>query len=186
MRTVCCMALLLLLIGCQSLEPIEAWQQNSSSCTTLVVDDCKGGVEALSLDDTTGSLAAWTRFQGLTIGMTAEQRAQALEKAPEGEVEQLQQVLLLSHPDAGYRERLRAQLRLETILGSLPVGLSNLFNTVYAYNQRLLENESALTLAQRNSTQQKATISELRAKLKALTQIEDKLRHSNQEAPNEP
>ena len=75
--TVCCIVLLSVLNGCQSLDPIESWQQNTSSCT-LVLDGCAGGVEALSLEDTTGSLAAWTRYQGLTMGMTDDQRVRAL------------------------------------------------------------------------------------------------------------
>jgi hypothetical protein len=78
--------------------------------------------------------------------------------------------------------RFAAQTQLNDKLTTLPKGLADLLRWDLAYNQKLLESESAVTALSRLNAQQQEQLDRLRRqskdlqkKIDALTQIEAKL-----------
>ncbi len=139
----------------------------------------------LALQDDAATLSAWQAFRGEVLQMTTAQRdavSKTLEKTPVGE---LQGLLLRLHPDTPYAVRFRAQNQLSEQLSRLPAGLAALLRWDYAYNQKLLESESAVKALGRLNGQQQDNLeklqkqnADLQKKIEALTQIEAKLNQS--------
>lgn len=130
------------------------------------------------------TLSAWQQFRGELLGLNASQReslAKQLTKS-ENAVTNLQLLLLRLHPENPYPVRLKAQGQLAELVAKLPVDLANLLRWDLAYNQRLLESESALKALTRLNGQQEDNLeklqkqnADLQKKIEALTQIEAKL-----------
>ncbi len=139
----------------------------------------------LALLDDMATLGAWQSYRGEVLQMSAAQReavSKSLEKTPVGE---LQSLLLRLHPDTPYAVRFRAQNQLSEQLSRLPAGLAALLRWDYAYNQKLLESESAVKALGRLNGQQQDNLdklqkqnADLQKKIEALTQIEAKLNQS--------
>jgi hypothetical protein len=139
----------------------------------------------LALLDDALTLSAWQGYRTDVLQMSAAQRdtaAKALGKTP---VEELQALLLRIHPDTPYAVRFRAQNQLSEQLVRLPAGLAALLRWDYAFNQKLLESESAVKALGRLNGQQQDNLdklqkqnADLQKKIEALTQIEAKLNQS--------
>ncbi len=139
----------------------------------------------LALLDDALTLSAWQGYRTDVLQMSAAQRdtaAKALGKTP---VEELQALLLRMHPDTPYAVRFRAQNQLSEQLVRLPAGLAALLRWDYAFNQKLLESESAVKALGRLNGQQQDNLdklqkqnADLQKKIEALTQIEAKLNQS--------
>lgn len=138
----------------------------------------------LAIADDTTTLTAWQNFRSELLAMNAQQRdtlAKTLSKA-DNPVATLQSMLLRMHPEASYAVRLKAQSQLAELLAKLPTGLAALLRWDLAYNQRLLESESAVKALTRLNSQQDDNVEklqkqndDLQKKIEALTQIEAKL-----------
>ncbi len=139
----------------------------------------------LALLDDVATLGAWQNFRSEVLQMSAAQReafAKTLVKTPVGD---LQSLVLRLHPDTPYAVRFRAQNQLSEQLNRLPAGLAALLRWDYAYNQKLLESESAVKALGRLNGQQQDNLdklqkqnADLQKKIEALTQIEAKLNQS--------
>lgn len=139
----------------------------------------------LAILDDAVTLGAWQKFRTEVLQMNATEResfSKSLEKTPVGE---LQSLLLRLHPDTSYSVRFRAQNQLSEQLNRLPAGLAALLRWDYAYNQKLLESESAVKALGRLNGQQQENLdklqkqnADLQKKIEALTQIEAKLNQS--------
>lgn len=137
---------------------------------------------AMAISDDAASLTAWREFRGELLKMTAKQRDNLSKNLQYGPVVSLQQLLIRIHPDTPYPVRFKAQTQLGEQLNTLPPGLADMLRWDHAYNQKLLESESAVKALGRLNGQQQDNLerlqkqnSDLQKKIDALTQIEAKL-----------
>lgn len=140
---------------------------------------------AMAISDEASSLMAWREFRSELLKMTAKQRDNLSKNLQYGPVVALQQLLIRIHPDTPYPIRFKAQTQLGEQLNTLPAGLADMLRWDHAYNQKLLESESAVKALGRLNGQQQDNLerlqkqnSDLQKKIDALTQIEDKLNQS--------
>jgi len=140
---------------------------------------------AMAISDEASSLTAWREFRSELLKMTAKQRDNLSKNLQYGPVVALQQLLIRIHPETPYPIRFKAQTQLGEQLNTLPTGLADMLRWDHAYNQKLLESESAVKALGRLNGQQQDNLerlqkqnSDLQKKIDALTQIEDKLNQS--------
>jgi len=140
---------------------------------------------AMAISDDPSSLIAWSEFRSELLKMTAKQRENLSKNLQYGPVVALQQLLIRIHPDTPYPIRFKAQTQLGEQLNTLPAGLADMLRWDHAYNQKLLESESAVKALGRLNGQQQDNLerlqkqnSDLQKKIDALTQIEAKLNQS--------
>jgi len=136
----------------------------------------------LAIADDTGTLSAWQDFRAQLLPMNGTQRDALSKTLPNTPVGALQQLLLKLHPETTYAVRFKAQMQLGEQLTQLPAGLAALLRWDFAYNQKLLESESAVKALGRLNGQQQDNLDKLQKqnadllkKIDALTQIEAKL-----------
>ncbi|MCT6701109.1 hypothetical protein [Rheinheimera sp. 4Y26] len=136
----------------------------------------------LAISDDALSLTAWAKFRSELLAMNGKQRDALSKELPPSAVSNLQQLLIRIHPDTPYAVRFKAQMQLGEQLTILPKGLAELLRWDYAYNQKLLESESAVKALGRLNGQQQDNLdrlqkqnADLQKKIDALTQIEAKL-----------
>lgn len=136
----------------------------------------------LAIADDTGTLSAWQDFRAQLLSMNGTQRDALSKTLPNTPVGALQQLLLKLHPETTYAVRFKAQMQLGEQLTQLPAGLAALLRWDFAYNQKLLESESAVKALGRLNGQQQDNLEKLQKqnadllkKIDALTQIEAKL-----------
>ncbi len=139
----------------------------------------------MAISDDALSLSAWSEFRSELLKMTAKQRENLSKNLQFGPVVALQQLLIRIHPENPYSVRFKAQTQLGEQLSSLPPGLADMLRWDHAYNQKLLESESAVKALGRLNGQQQDNLerlqkqnADLQKKIDALTQIEDKLNQS--------
>ena len=176
------------LLGCQLLpqpvpvpaqQPAEALQEQPAEVEPVApVAD----VAVLHIDDTAKTLQAWVNYRTAVLGRLNEERDLLNTEANQDEVWQLKRTMLQLHPDTPYLNRLRIQMQLSEQLASLPAPLAELLSWDLAFNQKLLEAESAVSALTRLNAQQHDNIErlqkinkELQKKIDALTQIEAQL-----------
>lgn len=183
------MGLSLLLVGCQGvpapLPVILKPKPAPEKVVELPKEQPAPVAPKLAILDDAVTLGAWQKFRAEVLQMNAAEResfSKSLEKTPVGE---LQNLLLRLHPDTSYTVRFRAQNQLSEQLNRLPAGLAALLRWDYAYNQKLLESESAVKALGRLNGQQQENLdklqkqnADLQKKIEALTQIEAKLNQS--------
>tara|TARA_B100001059_G_scaffold43554_1_gene35641 strand:+ start:116405 stop:116980 length:576 start_codon:yes stop_codon:yes gene_type:complete len=139
----------------------------------------------LSLSDDAATLQAWVYYRAGILQNLAAWR-EALADLPEpDQVQILQRIMVLLHPDIPYLTRLRVQMQLAEQIAILPPGLAALFSWDLTLNQKLLETESAVSALTRLNAQQHDNIErlqkknkDLQKKIDALTQIEAQLNQS--------
>jgi hypothetical protein len=136
----------------------------------------------LAISDDALSLTAWAEFRSQLLLMNAKQRDALAKELTPSAVTNLQQLLIRIHPDTPYAVRFKAQMQLGEQLTTLPKGLAELLRWDHAYNQKLLESESAVKALSRLNGQQQDNLerlqkqnADLQKKIDALTQIEAKL-----------
>ncbi|MEE2000769.1 MULTISPECIES: hypothetical protein [Alkalimonas] len=145
----------------------------------------------LSLADDSDSLLAWLQFRQQVLSSSSLQREQwELEEQPE--LAAIQTSLMQLHPENNYLTRFRAQMQLAEHLMLAAPDLAALFGWDLAFNQKLLEAESAIsalsrTLAdvQHEHEQLRARNLELEQQIEALTQIEARLNQPDNGVNNE-
>lgn len=145
----------------------------------------------LSLADDSDSLLAWLQFRQQVLSSSSLQREQwELEVQPE--LAAIQSSLMQLHPENNYLTRFRAQMQLAEHLMLAAPDLAALFGWDLAFNQKLLEAESAIsalsrTLAdvQHEHEQLRARNLELEQQIEALTQIEARLNQPDNGVDNE-
>ena len=176
------------LLGCQLLpQPVPVPAQQPAE--TLLEQPAEvepaapvADVAALTIDDTAKTLQAWVNYRTAVLGRLNEERDLLNTEANQDEVWQLKRTMLQLHPDTPYLNRLRIQMQLSEQLASLPAPLAELLSWDLAFNQKLLEAESAVSALTRLNAQQHDNIErlqkinkELQKKIDALTQIEAQL-----------
>lgn len=139
-------------------------------------------VPQLAIADDAMTLSAWQNFRTELLQMNSNQRDSLSKSLPNTPVGNLQQLLLRLHPETSYAVRFKAQMQLGEELTQLPGGLAALLRWDFAYNQKLLESESAVKALGRLNGQQQDNLeklqkqnADLQKKIDALTQIEAKL-----------
>lgn len=145
----------------------------------------------LTLADDDNSLLAWLQFRQQVLSSSSLQREQwELEEQPE--LAAIQTSLMQLHPENSYLTRFRAQMQLAEHLMLAAPDLAALFGWDLAFNQKLLEAESAIsalsrTLAdvQHEHEQLRARNLELEQQIEALTQIEARLNQPDNGVNNE-
>ncbi|MEN3157719.1 hypothetical protein ABC502_04960 [Alkalimonas sp. NCh-2] len=145
----------------------------------------------LTLADDSDSLLAWLQFRQQVLSSSSLQREQwELEEQPE--LAAIQTSLMQLHPENNYLTRFRAQMQLAEHLMLAAPDLAALFGWDLAFNQKLLEAESAIsalsrTLAdvQHEHEQLRARNLELEQQIEALTQIEARLNQPDNGVNNE-
>lgn len=145
----------------------------------------------LTLADDDNSLLAWLQFRQQVLSSSSLQREQwELEAQPE--LAAIQTSLMQLHPENNYLTRFRAQMQLAEHLMLAAPDLAALFGWDLAFNQKLLEAESAIsalsrTLAdvQHEHEQLRARNLELEQQIEALTQIEARLNQPDNGVNNE-
>lgn len=176
----------LLLAGCQHKPVALPVVSKPLPEPTKVVEIPKTAPEpvkpALALDDSTAALLAWQEFRAELLKMTIKQREQFGRTLPDTPVAKLQQLLIRIHPDTPYAVRFKAQMELAEQLQTLPPLLAAVFRWDFAFNQKLLESESAVKALGRLNGQQQDQLerlqkrnTDLQKKIDALTQIEARL-----------
>ncbi len=133
----------------------------------------------LALNDEVTSLQAWRDFRSQLLQMNSQQREQLSKSLPNTAVAALQQLLIKLHPETPYPVRFKAQMQFSEQISKLTPALADLFRWDHAYNQKLLESESAVKALSRQNGQQQDEIDrlhkqtkDLQKKIDALTQIE--------------
>ncbi len=139
-------------------------------------------VPQLAIADDAMTLSAWQNFRTELLQMNSTQRDALSKSLPNTPIGNLQQLLLRLHPETSYAVRFKAQMQLGEQLTQLPPGLAALLRWDFAYNQKLLESESAVKALGRLNGQQQDNLEKLQKqnadllkKIDALTQIEAKL-----------
>ncbi|QBL08179.1 hypothetical protein E0Z06_00940 [Rheinheimera sp. D18] len=139
----------------------------------------------LSLHDDALTLQAWINYRASILNQMNEERELLANDSVQDDVWQLKRTILQLHPDTPYLTRLRIQMQLAEQLAALPAPLAALLSWDLAFNQKLLEAESAVSALTRLNAQQhdnierlQKTNKELQKKIDALTQIEAQLNQS--------
>ncbi|MEH8021951.1 hypothetical protein [Rheinheimera metallidurans] len=139
----------------------------------------------LSLHDDALTLQAWISYRASILNQMDEERELLANDSVQDDVWQLKRTILQLHPDTPYLTRLRIQMQLAEQLAALPAPLAALLSWDLAFNQKLLEAESAVSALTRLNAQQhdnierlQKTNKELQKKIDALTQIEAQLNQS--------
>jgi cell division protein FtsB len=147
--------------------------------------------ERLLLADDNASLLTWLQFRDWVLNSGMLQREQ-LQLQDDDKVAAIQLSLLQLHPENSYLTRFRAQMQLQDHLMVAPPDLSALFSWELAFNQKLLEAESAVSALtringelQQELDQQQAKNRELEQQIEALTQIEARLNQPENGEQNE-
>lgn len=183
---ICIYLCLLLLSGCQTLlTPAPQPQQATAEPVTepVVAEPEPAPVQpALAINDSSDMLQAWVQYRASILTRLNEERDVLAADASNDEVWQLKRTILQLHPDTPYLSRLRVQMQLTEQLQLLPTALAELLSWDLAFNQKLLEAESAVSALTRLNAQQHDNIErlqktnrELQKKIDALTQIEAQL-----------
>ncbi|MCC5825993.1 hypothetical protein [Alkalimonas sp.] len=177
--------MLLSLVGCQLLNSQQVASEPEAVAELVEFEpepDTTAEPELqLSLGDDGNSLLAWLQFRQQVLSSSSLQREQwLLEEQPE--LAAIQMSLMQLHPENNYLTRFRAQMQLAEHLMLASPDLAALFGWDLAFNQKLLEAESAIsalsrTLAdvQHEHEQLRARNLELEQQIEALTQIEARL-----------
>ncbi|NRQ41706.1 hypothetical protein HRH59_03865 [Rheinheimera sp. YQF-2] len=181
-------SLLLLLNGCQLLvpppppdtTPAEPVVQPEPSTPTL--PEPEPVATPLAIADDAATLQAWVNYRAAMLGRMNEERDNLLADTSQDEIWALKRTILQLHPDTPYLTRLRVQMQSAEQLAQLPAPLAALLSWDLAFNQKLLEAESAVSALTRLNAQQhdnlerlQKTNKELQKKIDALTQIEAQL-----------
>lgn len=158
---------------------------------TLVAETVEPELATLKLDDTASSLQAWVNYRAALLTQLNEERELLNAQQEKDDVWTLKRTLLQLHPDTPYLTRLKLQMQLVDQLASLPPSLAALLSWDLAFNQKLLEAESAVSALTRLNAQQhdnierlQKTNKELQKKIDALTQIEAQLNQPSAEDNN--
>lgn len=189
MKKWCLLGFGLVLAGCQGvpapLPVIVQPKPEPQKVVELPPEQPEPSKPQLALRDDAATLNAWQHYRAAVLQMNSAERdaaGKALQKSP---VDELKGLLLRIHPDTPYPVRFRAQNQLSEQLSRLPAGLADLLRWDYAYNQKLLESESAVKALGRLNGQQQDNLerlqkqnADLQKKIEALTQIEAKLNQS--------
>lgn len=145
----------------------------------------------LMLADDQATLMVWLKFREWVLNSSMLQREQ-LQLHDDEQVAAIQSSLSQLHPENNYLTRFRAQMQLAERLMVAPPELMALFSWELAFNQKLLEAESAVSALTRINgelqlelEQQQARNRELEQQIEALTQIEARLNQPESEEPNE-
>lgn len=182
-----CMYLcLLLLSGCQTLlTPAPQPQQAAAEPVTepAAPEPEPTPVQtALAINDDSDILKAWVQYRASILTRLNDEREVLAADSSDDAIWQLKRTILQLHPDTPYLSRLRVQMQLTEQLQSLPTTLAELLSWDLAFNQKLLEAESAVSALTRLNAQQHDNIErlqktnrELQKKIDALTQIEAQL-----------
>lgn len=187
MKTGVIISLLLLLNGCQLLPPpppaetpAEPVIQLDTPPLTLPVPEPVSA--PLAIADDAATLQAWVNYRAAMLGRMNEERDVLLADTEQDEIWALKRTILQLHPDTPYLTRLRVQMQSAEQLAQLPAPLAALLSWDLAFNQKLLEAESAVSALTRLNAQQhdnlerlQKTNKELQKKIDALTQIEAQL-----------
>jgi len=189
MKRLSLVGLVLLLAGCQGVPaPLPEITKPKPEPEKIVEQPAKPTEPAkptLALSDDSLTLQAWQQYRREVLQMNSSQRDAALKALDKTPVAELQSLFIRLHPDTSYAVRFKAQNQLAEQLNKLPVGLSNLLRWDYAWNQKLLESESAVKALGRLNGQQQDNLDkllkqnkDLQKKIDALTAIEAKLNQS--------
>ena len=132
--------------------------------------------------DDAATLQAWVNYRAGMLNRINEERELLNADTAQDDVWQLKRTILQLHPDTPYLSRLRVQMQLAEQLATLPAPLAALLSWDLAFNQKLLEAESAVSALTRlnahhhdNIDRLQITNKELQKKIDALTQIEAQL-----------
>lgn len=180
------LAVVVIVTGCQSVppEPKESLPEAPISLPEplIRVEEQKPLKAELALSDEPLVLQAWQEFRSKLVRMTPKERELLQKNLQPNDVSSLQSLLIRLHPESPYTVRFAAQTQLNDKLQTLPAGLADVLRWDLAYNQKLLENESAVTALSRLNAQQQSRLEQLnrqskdlQKKIDALTQIEAKL-----------
>ena len=139
----------------------------------------------LAISDDAATLQAWVNYRASMLNRINEERELLNADTVQDDVWQLKRTILQLHPDTPYLSRLRVQMQLAEQLATLPAPLAALLSWDLAFNQKLLESESAVKALGRLNGQQQDNLdklqkqnADLQKKIEALTQIEAKLNQS--------
>lgn len=180
------LGLCLALAACQGVKPVVPVVNKTlpkvEPAQTQLVEPPKPVKAELAIADDTLTLQAWRDFRAQLLLMPVAERDLLLRSFRTNPVTTLQTLLIKLHPESPYAVRFAAQTQLNDKLTTLPKGLADLLRWDLAYNQKLLESESAVTALSRLNAQQQEQLDRLRRqskdlqkKIDALTQIEAKL-----------
>ena len=180
------LAVCLVFTGCQGVKPIVPVVNKAlpkvEPAQTQQVEPPKPVKAELAIADDALTLQAWRDFRAQLLLMPVAERDLLLRSFRTNPVTTLQTLLIKLHPESPYAVRFAAQTQLNDKLTTLPKGLADLLRWDLAYNQKLLESESAVTALSRLNAQQQEQLDRLRRqskdlqkKIDALTQIEAKL-----------
>lgn len=187
MKTSLLLAALLLLTGCQlpplpepvtpePVEPLEAEPQ------PVQLPEPEPVATPLVISDDAATLQAWVNYRASMLNRVNEERELLNASTEQDDVWQLKRTILQLHPDTPYLTRLRLQMQSADQLATLPAPLAALLSWDLAFNQKLLEAESAVSALTRLNAQQHDNVErlqkinkELQKKIDALTQIEAQL-----------
>lgn len=187
MKTSLLLAGLLLLTGCQlpppsepvtpePVEPLEAEPQ------PVQLPEPEPVATPLAISDDAATLQAWVNYRASMLNRVNEERELLNASTEQDDVWQLKRTILQLHPDTPYLTRLRLQMQSADQLATLPAPLAALLSWDLAFNQKLLEAESAVSALTRLNAQQHDNVErlqkinkELQKKIDALTQIEAQL-----------
>ncbi|MDP4536553.1 hypothetical protein Q3O60_10170 [Alkalimonas collagenimarina] len=187
--------LLLSLAGCQLLQTESV---RTSTEDDIVMPESSPELIAepeqeaeLILADDGVSMLAWLQFKDWVLNSSILQR-EALPLHDDEQVAAIQSSLAQLHPDNNYLTRFRAQMQLAERLMVAPPELTTLFSWELAFNQKLLEAESAVSALtrinaelQQELEQNQARNRELEQQIEALTQIEARLNQPENGEPHE-
>ncbi|MDX5406004.1 MAG: hypothetical protein LPK11_03025 [Chromatiaceae bacterium] len=187
MKTSLLLAGLLLLTGCQlptppepvtpePVEPLDAEPQ------PVQLPEPEPVATPLAISDDAATLQAWVNYRASMLNRVNEERELLNASTEQDDVWQLKRTILQLHPDTPYLTRLRLQMQSADQLATLPAPLAALLSWDLAFNQKLLEAESAVSALTRLNAQQHDNVErlqkinkELQKKIDALTQIEAQL-----------
>jgi len=187
MKTGVIISLLLLLNGCQLLPPAPLTETPAEPVISLEPPPLTLPVPEpvsapLAIADDAATLQAWVNYRAAMLGRMNEERDLLLADTEQDEIWALKRTILQLHPDTPYLTRLRVQMQSAEQLAQLPAPLAALLSWDLAFNQKLLEAESAVSALTRLNAQQhdnlerlQKTNRELQKKIDALTQIEAQL-----------
>lgn len=188
MKKLAMLITLALLLGCQ-LTPVTQptlpepeTEQQAEPMLPAVEEEEPEQILIMTLDDTAIMLAAWLNYRQQLLLDPEPERERLANLSDIDAVALLQMALLNLHPDMPYVSRFRVQTQLSEMLTELPPTLAAIVGWDLAFNQKLLEAESAVSAVTRLNAQQQDALErlqktnrDLQKKIDALTQIEAEL-----------